>query len=99
MEALIGDLEESIPYLPWAGGTTYTTERVTKGYAHGLLANIALTRAGWFIREAAKEGYVTATENSDPAYPTQRCDDENVMRCINWQRNILPLSSMIIHTR
>ena len=56
MEALIGDLEESIPYLPWAGGTTYTTERVTKGYAHGLLANIALTRAGWFIREAAKEG-------------------------------------------
>lgn len=76
MEALIGDLEESIPYLPWAGGTTYTTERVTKGYAHGLLANIALTRAGWFIREAAKEGYVTATENSDPAYPTQRCDDE-----------------------
>lgn len=62
MEALIGDLEESIPYLPWAGGTTYTTERVTKGYAHGLLANIALTRAGWFIREAAKEGYVTATE-------------------------------------
>ena len=41
-----------------------------------MLANIALTRAGWFIREAAKEGYVTATENSDPAYPTQRCDDE-----------------------
>lgn len=49
-------------------------ERVTKGYAHGLLAQIALTRAGWAIREEAKSGYETATDYSDPVYPTQRPD-------------------------
>lgn len=75
MESLIVDLEEAITDLPWAGEDGYTTERVTKGYAHGLLANIALTRAGWFIRESAKEGYITARVNSDPTYPTQRCND------------------------
>lgn len=76
MEQLITDLEEAIELLPWAGEADgYTTERVTKGYAHSLLANIALTRAGWAIREKAKDGYITATENSDATYPTQRCDD------------------------
>ena len=76
MDSLITDLKEAIEYLPWAGEVSgYTTERVTKGYAHALLANIALTRAGWAIREQAKDGYITATENSDGTYPTQRCDD------------------------
>lgn len=76
MDQLISDLEEAIEYLPWAGEvSSYTTEHVTKGYAHSLLANIALTRGGWAIREKAKDGYVTATTNSDPTYPTQRCDD------------------------
>lgn len=75
MDSLITDLEEIIPDLPWAGEDGYTTEHVTRGYAHGLLANIALTRAGFAIREKAKEGYIEG-ENSDPVYPTQRCDDE-----------------------
>ena len=77
MDALIADLEEAINYLPWAGQNSYTTEHVTKGYAHALLAQIALQRSGWAIREAAKEGYVTASDNSDPTYPTQRCSDED----------------------
>lgn len=47
MDTLMIDLEEAINYLPWADDVSgYTTERVTKGYAHGLLAQIALTRAG-----------------------------------------------------
>ncbi|MCD8260272.1 MAG: RagB/SusD family nutrient uptake outer membrane protein [Bacteroides sp.] len=76
MDRLIEDLEEAIEYLPWAGEvSTYTTEHITKGYAHALLANIALTRSGWNIREKALEGYITATY-SDPVYPTQRCDDQ-----------------------
>ncbi|GAB6123889.1 RagB/SusD family nutrient uptake outer membrane protein [Dysgonomonas termitidis] len=76
MDRLITDLEEAIGLLPWAGEvSSYTTERVTKGYAHTLLANIALTRGGWAIREKSKSGYITATENSDGTYPTQRCDD------------------------
>lgn len=74
MDTLMVNLKEAIEYLPWAGEvSTYTTEHVTKGYAHALLAQIALTRAGWAIREKAKEGYETATY-SDPTYPTQRCD-------------------------
>lgn len=72
MDRLIEDLEEAITMLPWAGESGMTTERVTKGYAHSLLANVALTRAGWSIREAAKEGYETAA-NSDGTFPTQRC--------------------------
>ena len=76
MDELIKDLETAITLLPWAGEVSaYTTERVTKGYAHSLLANIALSRAGWSIREEQKNGYVTADKNSDPVYPTQRCDD------------------------
>lgn len=74
MDTLIVDLKEAIEYLPWAGEVSnYTTERITKGYAHSLLAQIALTRAGWAIREKAKDGYETATY-TDPTYPTQRCD-------------------------
>lgn len=73
MDTLIVNLEEAVDLLPWAGQSSYTTERVTKGYAHALLANIALTRAGWAIRETAKDGYETAAY-SDPTYPTQRCD-------------------------
>ena len=72
MDSMIVQLERAIPDLCWAGENSYTTERITKGYAHGLLAQIALQRAGWAIREKAKEGYETATENSDPTYPTQR---------------------------
>lgn len=80
MDKLIADLEEAITYLPWADdATNFTTEHVTKGYAHGLLAQIALTKAGWAIREAAKPGYETASNAndktiSDGTYPTQRPD-------------------------
>ena len=48
------DLEEATKLLPWAGENGYTTEHVTKGYAHALLAQIAMTRAGYAIREKAK---------------------------------------------
>lgn len=73
MDSLILQLKEAVEYLPWAGESGTTTERITKGYAHALLANIALTRAGWNIREKAIDGYETASVNSDPTYPTQRC--------------------------
>ena len=72
MESLITDLQNAAEILPWAGTHGYTTEHVTKGYAHALCAQIAMQRAGWAIRETAKEGYETAAENSDPTYPTQR---------------------------
>lgn len=70
-ERLISDLDEAIGYLPWAGESGYTTERINKGFAHGLLARIALTYAGYSIREASKPGYENLP-NCDPTYPTQR---------------------------
>ena len=33
-----------------------------------------MTRAGYAIREQAKDGYITG-DNSDATYPTQRCSD------------------------
>lgn len=71
MDSLMTDLEDAVEKLPWAGKDGYTTEHATKGYAHALLAQIALTRAGYAIRESAKEGYETASY-SDDTYPTQR---------------------------
>lgn len=72
MDSLMNELDEAIEYLPWADEVSgYTTEHITKGYAHGLLAQIAMTKAGYSIREQAKEGYETAAY-SDPTYPTQR---------------------------
>lgn len=74
MDTLMLDLEEATELLPWADEVTgYTTEHCTKGYAHALLAQMALTRAGWAIRESAKPGYETASF-TDPTYPTQRPD-------------------------
>ena len=72
MDSLMNDLDEAIEYLPWADQASgYTTERTTKGYAHALLAQIAMTRAGYAIREKSKDGYETASY-SDATYPTQR---------------------------
>ena len=72
LDTLMNNLDEAIEYLPWADKVTgYTTEHTTKGYAHGLLAQIAMTRAGYVIREKAKDGYETASY-SDATYPPQR---------------------------
>ena len=71
MERLITDLEEAIEYLPWAGTSGYTTEKITKGFAHGLLARIAMTYSGYSIREKAKADYDNMP-NCDATYPTQR---------------------------
>lgn len=93
MDELMTQLDEAIGYLPWADEVSgYTTEHVTKGYAHGLLAQIALTRAGYAIREAAKEGYETAAY-SDPTYPTQRPDAAT--RKALYERALKHLSAII----
>ena len=78
-DACIEDLKKAIELLPWAGENGVTTEKVTKGYAYGLLAQTALTRAGFSIRESGKAGYenlgdedATLKEYCDATYPTQR---------------------------
>lgn len=75
MDQLIADLQKVIDnnMLPWVGESGYTVEHVNMAYALALQGQIALTRAGWAIRETSKSGYETATDgNSDGTYPTQR---------------------------
>lgn len=44
-------MKEAINYLPWMGTSDYNSERVTKGFAKGLLARIALFAGGWSVRD------------------------------------------------
>ncbi|MCF0243762.1 MAG: RagB/SusD family nutrient uptake outer membrane protein [Bacteroidaceae bacterium] len=74
LDQMLVDLEKAIDLLPWIGEDGYTQEHVTKAYAKVLYAQIAMTRAGYAIREAAKSGYETAADYSDATYPTQRPD-------------------------
>lgn len=93
LDTLMVDLDEAINYLPWADEVSgYTTEHCTKGYAHALLAQIAMTKAGWVIREQAKPGYETASY-SDPTYPTQR-PDETTRKAL-YERALLHWSEII----
>lgn len=53
---IIQDLKEAIEYLPYmgtsAGTINYSTpDRITKAYAKGLLARIALSAGGWSLRD------------------------------------------------
>lgn len=60
MDSLLVHLEEAIEYLPWMGsGNSNTSERITKGFAKGLRARIALARGGYSIR-------------NKPGFPTER---------------------------
>ncbi len=88
MDSLLVDLEEAAEILPWAGEDGYTTEHCTKGFALGLAARIAMTEAGYSIRESAISGYVDLSAKSegqgvntgsfplsDTTYPTMRPGD------------------------
>jgi hypothetical protein len=62
---IINDLIEAQNYLPWQGktidGVSYTSERVTKGFAKGLAARIALFAGGWSLRDANLFPYQTSS--------------------------------------
>jgi hypothetical protein len=50
--AIIKNMQEAIEYLPWLGeNADFNCERVTKGFAKGLLARIALFAGGWSLRD------------------------------------------------
>lgn len=51
--SLVKDLQEAQGYLPWlkADAEYSTVERITKGYAKGLLAKVALFAGGWSLRD------------------------------------------------
>lgn len=93
LDTLLLNLDEATKILPWAGDGEYTTEHVTRGYADALYAQVALTRAGYAIREKAKSGYVTAEKYSDPVYPTQRPDDQT--RKALYEKALVKLADVI----
>lgn len=51
--SIIEDLKEAEAYLPWlkTSAEYATAERITKGYAKGLLAKVALFAGGWSLRD------------------------------------------------
>ncbi len=62
-EHIIGDLQLAADYLPWVLQGDYSSvERVTKGFAKGLLARVALYRGGYSLR-------------NKPGFPTERGSD------------------------
>jgi len=93
LDGLLEDLDEASKLLPWAGTGNYTTEHATKGYADALYAQVALTRAGYAIRESAKVGYENLPNFSDPTYPTQRPDAET--RKGYYEKALVKLSEII----
>lgn len=67
LDYLIDELVEAEKDLPWigesAGSVSYSSaERVTKGFAKGLIARMSLTRGGYALRDK-------------PGYPTERGSD------------------------
>ncbi|MGV8092252.1 MAG: RagB/SusD family nutrient uptake outer membrane protein [Mangrovibacterium sp.] len=64
---LVKDLQEAVEYLPWLNESTdYSTcERITKGFAKGLLARIALFAGGWSIRDGNTFPNSTAEHHPD----------------------------------
>lgn len=70
---LLGDIEEAIPYLPWPNGNaaTQSTGRISKAFAEGLYARLALAASGSSWRP--DEGKVgtgnpgSKRETNDPA--------------------------------
>lgn len=77
MDTLLVNLKEAIDYLPWLGSSNYSTaERITKGFAKGLRARIALTRGGYSIRN--KSGFPTERGKEWEKYyriANQECQD------------------------
>ena len=50
---LVRDLQEAQEYLPWLGeDSDRGVERVTKGFAKGLMARIALYAGGWLLHDS-----------------------------------------------
>jgi len=52
---IIKDLLVAEQSVPWVGESSYTTERITKGFIKGLIARISLSAGGYSLRD--KPGY------------------------------------------
>lgn len=80
---LVKDLEEAQSYLPYKGGNSEygTIERVTKGFAKGLLARVALFAGGWSLRDS--KAFPNSTAEKHPTIPSN--NGYYVGRPQNWK--------------
>lgn len=80
---LVQDLQEAVEYLPWLNQKSeYTTsERITKGYAKGLLARVALFAGGWSIRDG--NTFPNSLVEHHPSIP--EANNYYVGRVQNWR--------------
>lgn len=66
---VVQDLQEAIEYLPWlkTASEYSTAERISKGFAKGLLARVALFAGGWSLRDGNL--FPSATIEHHPSIP------------------------------
>lgn len=85
---IIRDMEEAIDYLPWMGASDYNAERVTKGFAKGLLARIALFAGGWSVRDGNQfpdNGKVEHYPNTEGNPGMAEVNGYYIGRPLNWR--------------
>ena len=96
---ILGDLEEAYDYLPWPGqGHATTTDRVSRAFAKGLYARLALMASGYAQRPA--DGAVgtgdpgTVRLSSDPELQKEVLYPKALAACVDVIRN----SGMSLYT-
>jgi starch-binding outer membrane protein, SusD/RagB family len=77
---ILDDLEEAATLIPWRNEVTgigdQVDERITKGAVKGLRARIALSRAGWALRQ---NGTVQLGSNSQTYYQIARNETNDII--------------------
>ncbi len=84
---IIGDMQEAIEYLPWMGTGEYNVERITKGFAKGLLARIALFAGGWSVRDGNQfsDDNVEHYPNTENSAGMEELNGYYIGRPKNWE--------------
>lgn len=86
---IVKDMQEAIEYLPWVGEVAdYNSERITKGFAKGMLARIALFAGGWSVRDGKEFPANTSVErysNTEQNPGMEEVGEYFIGRPINWR--------------
>ena len=85
---IVKDMQEAITYLPYMGEGDYNAERITKGFAKGLLARIALFAGGWSVRDGNQfdDSNVEHYPNVESNPGMEELNGYYVGRPKNWQQ-------------
>lgn len=81
LASIVEDLQEAEKYLPWMGNDGYNVERITKGFAKGFLARVALYAGGWSLRDGNK----FSSENVEKHPTITEMNGYYIGRIKNWK--------------